>query len=137
VKPRPLTHGNSEFPASNHEADQGSVIQVAEVLRLSTKRSTLLRVPPFPLPHRTSISQRLRSKSRGSNFGQEEVEKKRPVSRRVSSIPPPLDLPPGYVQQMEEDSDAESDIFPEPALLQARQASQCPGRPAAVLGDYF
>ncbi|KAG6907296.1 hypothetical protein DXG01_009489 [Tephrocybe rancida] len=62
-------------------------------------RNTLLRIPPFPLPHR--LLQRPASESSARKVGSV-----RPISRRMTSIPPPLVLDSIFSYLDEEDEES-------------------------------
>lgn len=119
-----------------------------------SRRESLLRVPglqPFPAPRRSAERTEFRTRHHTRTTHSLDVQgstKDRPASRRLPYIPAPLNLPPGYIQRMDEDSDydmdfsdSNPDIRPEPELLQARKQSlrrsrSC--RPAPLLsGGYF
>ncbi|KAF8057096.1 hypothetical protein FPV67DRAFT_1456619 [Lyophyllum atratum] len=73
--------------------------------RRMSRNSTLLRVPPFPLPHRVLHRPTSESPSRV------ELKALRPVSKRFSSIPPPLALENIYAQRLDEEDEEDSPVL--------------------------
>lgn len=86
-----------------------SVEEINPLSRRTSRNSTLLREPPFPLPHRVLQRPASSSPSPSRVHGKKEP---RPVSKRVSSIPPPLALENIYAQRLdEEDEDEDSPVL--------------------------
>jgi len=96
-----------------------TVAEANPLLRQVSGNSTLLRVPPFPLPHR--VLQCPASESFRRSAGPKGPP---PVSKRVSSIPPPLALENIYAQRLEgEEEDSPVLGWEETRRLMGRQPS--------------
>jgi len=105
TRPSRPTLSRSDSRTLSPETSPGSE-ELSPPHHQTSRNNTLLRVPPFPLPHR--ISQRPASEP----LGRLSMSRKapRPISKRMTSIPPPLMLA-GYISFRLEDEDEDSPVL--------------------------